>query len=204
MNKQNRQLIREMREKNRLTNPAVLKAFSKTDRIDFVPQELQNRAYEDIPLSIGYEATTSQPSTIAFMLEQLRVQTGQKILEIGTGSGYLTALLACLVGPSGRVFSIEYVNELKEFARRNLEKYNFRNIELKTGDGKAGWPKQAPFDRIIASAEADQIPSAWKEQLAASGILLTPFGYHLLKIIKKSPECFEEEKFPFFSFVKLK
>ena len=177
--------------------------FSAIDRADFVSDKYKAEAYADAPLPIGHGFFTSQPSTIAFMLEKLKARPDQKILEIGTGSGYLTALLAKIVGPAGKVFSIEYLLELTEFARSNLKKYHFENIMLVTGDGKKGLPGESPFDRIISSAEARAIPRAWKRQLAARGIILTPFNSHLLKLTKIARGKFKEQKFPAFEFVEL-
>lgn len=174
------------------------------DRIDFVPDRFKKEAYLDIPVAIGQGLTTSQPTTIAFMLEKLKPRLNQKILEIGTGSGYLTALLAHITGPAGQIFSIEYVPELKKIAEFNLKKYRYQNIKLLAGDGKKGLVKSAPFDRIVSSAAASSVPEAWKSQIAVGGIILTPLGSRILKLIRKTETKFIEEEFPTFAFSELK
>lgn len=199
----NQTLIDYLRKSRAVSRPAIIEAFSAIDRADFVLDKYKEEAYTDTPLPIGHGFFTSQPSTIAFMLEKLKVRPGQKILEIGTGSGYLTALLARIVGLAGKVFSIEFRSKLLKFALSNLSEYRFENITLAVGDGKAGLPDQAPFDRIISSAEARTVPRAWKQQLAAGGIILTPFNSHLLKLTKTARGKFKEQKFPAFEFVEL-
>lgn len=199
----NQTLIDYLKKSRVVSRPAIIEAFLAIDRADFVLDKYKDDAYTDIPLPIGHGFFTSQPGTIAFMLEKLKARPGQKILEIGTGSGYLTALLAKIIGPSGKIFSIEYVPELKDFAESNLKKYRFKNITLITGDGKRGWPGETTFNRIISSAEARKIPKAWKRQLAVGGTILTPFNSHILKLTKISKNKFKEEKFPAFEFVKL-
>ncbi len=217
------QLIREGRVKTK----AIINAFFKVDRINFVPEEFRSEAYFDIPVPIFSGMTTSQPSTIAFMLEKLQPQKGEKVLEIGTGSGYLTALLAMLVGKSGKVFSIEYFPELKKFAELNLHRYNFKNITLLAGDGKNGIPAEAPFDKIVSSAEihphtkqgqspmapggasphygvgVKEIPRAWEEQLKIGGSILTPIDSKIVLAKKVAKDKFDAEFFSAFSFVPL-
>ncbi|MEK7154285.1 MAG: protein-L-isoaspartate O-methyltransferase, partial [Patescibacteria group bacterium] len=144
-----------------------------------------------------------QPSTIAFMLEKLRPRKGERVLEIGTGSGYLTALLAALVGSRGEVFSVEYFPELKNFAEFNLRRYDFRNITLLTGDGKTGLPQKAPFDKIVSSAEVKEIPRAWEGQLKIGGSLLTPINSKIVLAKKVAKDKFDAEFFSAFSFVPL-
>ena len=147
----NKRFIEQLAQDGRIKNKTIANAFFKTDRVDFVPEGLKDEAYVDIPVPIFHGMTTSQPSTIAFMLEKLRPRKGDKVLEIGTGSGYLTALLAVLVGKNGKIFSVEYFPKLKEFAESNLRRYNFKNIKLLTGDGKNGLLEEATFDKIISS-----------------------------------------------------
>lgn len=201
---QNQLFIQHLQQAGRINTPSIVEAFRAIDRADFVPLDYRGAAYLDEPVPIGEGMTTSQPSTIAFMLEKLQAQAAQKVLEIGTGSGYLTALLAKIVGPTGRVYSIEYFPNLKEFAENNLEKYNFTNIELLGGDGKMGLPDQAPFDLIVSSAEAKKIPPAWKKQLKIGGKILTPFDSSIKLMAKISDQKFEEKIFPLFYFIKLK
>lgn len=200
----NQLFIQRLQEVGRINLPIIAEAFRAVDRADFVPLDFRGSAYVDEPIPIGEGMTTSQPSTIAFMLERLELKLGQKVLEIGAGSGYLTALLAKIVGPTGRVYSIEYFSMLKNFAETNLRKYRFENIELLGGDGKRGLPDKAPFDIIVSSAEAKKIPLAWKKQLAIGGKLLTPLDFGIILLTKISEKKFEQKNFPLFSFVKLK
>ena len=199
----NRKFIEQLVQDGRIKTKAFINAFFKIDRINFVPDEFRSEAYFDIPVPIFSGMTTSQPSTIAFMLEKVRPRKGQKVLEIGTGSGYLTALLAVLVGERGKVFSIEYFPELKEFAEANLRRYDFKNIVLLAGDGKAGLSKEAPFDKIVSSAETKEIPKAWEEQLKIGGSILTPIDSKIVLAKKVAKDKFDAEFFSAFSFVPL-
>lgn len=152
----------------------VADAMRKVDRKDFVPDELRSLAYVDTPLVIGHEQTTSAPSIIASMLRSLEVGKGMNVLEVGTGSGYQTAILSELVGGKGSVTSIEIVPELVRFARANLAKYKLTNISLVQGSGAGGYAKGAPFDRIIYSAAATRMPQKAVGQLNESGKLIVP------------------------------
>ena len=199
----NNDLVQKLISEKTLVTPRIIKAFKAIDRKDFVLPDDYERAYEDHALSIGYGATISQPTTVAIMLEKLEPQAGSKILEIGTGSGYLTALLAKIVGERGKVFSIEYVSELKSLAEFNLQKYSFRNIALFTGDGKKGLKGYAPFDKIISSASALEIPKAWKSQIKIGGRIVTPLGERLAILDKISKRKFKEAEYGAFVFVPL-
>lgn len=190
-------------EGGRVKTKAIINAFFKIDRVNFVPDEFKDETYLDMPISIYHGMTTSQPSTIAFMLEKLQPRKGEKVLEIGTGSGYLTALLAVLVGKRGKVFSVEYFPELKNFAESNLRQYNFKNVTLLAGDGKDGFPQEAPFDKIISSAEVREIPKTWEEQLKIGGSLLTPIDSKIVLAKKTAKDKFDAEFFSAFSFVPL-
>lgn len=196
-------LIEYLIKNETLKTPRIIEAFKNIDRADFVLKEYQNQAYEDYPLLIGYGATISQPTTVAIMLENLNPETGDRVLEIGTGSGYLTALLA-EIAKNGIIFSIEYVPELKKFAQENLKKYNFKNIKLFVGNGKMGLVNYAPFDKIISSASGDQIPGEWKNQLKIGGKIVAPVKDNLIVLNKLSEKEFREIKYPGFLFVKLK
>ncbi len=198
------QLVEKLIFDKTLVTPRIINAFKAIDRKDFVLPEDQDIAYEDKALSIGYGATISQPTTVAIMLEKLEAEPDQKILEIGTGSGYLTALLAEIAGDMSQIFSIEYIPELKEFAIANLKKYNFKNLSLLTGDGKLGLNEHKPFDRIISSASSDMVPKAWKDQLKIGGIIVAPVGDNLVLLDRVSKRKFREEKIPGFIFVPLK
>ena len=199
----NQELIQKLVSDKTLGTPRIINAFKVIDRKDFVLLGDQNAAYEDRPLSIGYGATISQPTTVAMMLEKLQPRPGDKILEIGTGSGYLTALLAQIAGETGKIFSIEYIPDLKGLAEFNLRKYNFKNVALFVGDGKAGLKDYAFFDRIISSASGDKMPKNWKSQLETGGRIVAPVGDNLVILDKMSKRKFKEERQPGFIFVPL-
>lgn len=151
----------------------VLEAMRAVPRKEFVPQELEAQAYADRPLSIGYGQTISQPYVVGLMTEMLDVQPEHKVLEIGTGSGYQAAVLSRL---AKEVFSIEIVEELGGTARERLQRLGFDNVRVRIGDGYAGWPEEAPFDRIILTAAPPEIPQALIDQLAPGGRLVAPEG----------------------------
>ena len=152
---------------------AVLQAFDATPRHVFVPTGMRHRAYEDSALPIGNGQTISQPSTHARYLELLRLTGKEKVLEIGTGSGYQTALLARL---AAQVFSIERMGGLIERAREAIRQAGARNVSLLVGDGTLGWREYAPFDAILVTAGAPHVPESLVEQLAEGGRLLIPIG----------------------------
>ena len=161
----------------------ILQAFEKVPREQFIPKEYQQQAYEDSPLPLGHGATISQPTTVMLMLQALEVKPGNKILEIGTGSGYNAALLAELTGRKGKVITLEFVKELAESATKKLSHY--RNVKVMYADGKYGYQKEAPYDRIIATAACQEIPEALLKQLRLNGILVIPIGpYHNQEVIK--------------------
>lgn len=202
-------LVDQLIDQKYLKSPLIIEAFRKIRRADFVPAEIKQAQGEDFinnynaPLSIGYEQTISQPLTVAFMLELLQPRKGDKILDIGFGSGWQTALLADIVGKHGFIYAIERIRELKEFGQRNVNKYKFKNVEFICGDGSVGLADQAPFDKIIAAAAADQIPEAWKEQLKVGGRLTTPVNNSIWLLVKKGEDKFEQKEYPGFSFVPL-
>ncbi len=202
-------LIDQLIKEKHLKSPSIIDAFRKIKRADFVPEELKKERGEDFigeynaPLSIGYGQTISQPLTVAFMLELLQPKPGDKILDIGSGSGWQTAMLCQIVGSKGFVYAIELVPELKNFGQANVQKYNFKNVEFICGDASKGLPEQAPFDKIIAAASAGEIPRAWKEQLKIGGRLVTPVENSIWLLIKKGKDKFEEREYPGFVFVPL-
>lgn len=153
----------------------VAKAMLEIDRKNFVG-EMQAYAYEDAPIPILSGQTTSAPSVIAIMLKSLDIRYGMKVLEIGTGSGYQTALIAKLVGSKGRVITIERSEALYNFAKSNLAKYGFKNIAQVLGNGARGYKKKAPYDRIIYSAAARTVPLETLQQLKKNGALIAPVG----------------------------
>ena len=199
-------LINQLIQEGYLKTPRIIEAFRAIKREDFLPEDLKNEAEINAPLPIGYGATISQPLTVAFMLELLQPEPGDKILDIGSGSGWQTAMLAYIVGEKGKVFAIERIPELVEFGKRNVAKYNFLEkgiVEFICADGSKGLEQAASFSGIIAAAACDEIPGAWKEQLKIGGRLVTPVKSSIWSLIKKSQAEFEEQEFPGFAFVPL-
>lgn len=194
-------LVNSLRRKN-ITDKEVLKAMLKVQRHLFVPSAMINHAYDDVPLPIGYDQTISQPYTVAFMTQLLRLQKGSKVLEIGTGSGYQAAIL-CEMGM--KVFSIERNFELFNATRKLLETLEYR-VALKCGDGSIGWSEFAPFDGIIVTAGSPQIPNSLKNQLADNGRMVIPVGDKFtqsLLIVTRKKNDFQIEEEPSFRFVPL-
>jgi protein-L-isoaspartate(D-aspartate) O-methyltransferase len=168
-----RRLIEEIRGHG-IDDLEVLQFFDHVPRHLFVPEGVWPRAYEDAPIPIGYSQTASQPSLQAYYLTLLRPESDEKILEIGTGSGYLTALLSLM---ADRVYSVERVRELSQRARKALDALALRNVALLVGDGTIGWRKYAPFDAIVVSAASPSIPPALVDQLSdEGGRMLIPVG----------------------------
>ena len=181
-------LIMELRSAG-ICDAKVLGAIEKTPREVFVPEAFQDQAYENVALPIGNGQTISQPYVVALMTERLELTGREKLLEIGTGSGYQAAILARL---ARRVFTIERHRPLAREAERRFAALRLGNIVTRFGDGTKGWPEQAPFDRIIATAAAPEVPRVLLEQLAPGGILVLPVGaeYHdqrLLRIRRHNP-----------------
>lgn len=201
------QLIDSLIKEGWLKTPKIIEAFRKIKRTDFLPEDSQDLAELNEALPIGYGQTISQPLVVAFMLEQLQPQSGDKILDIGAGSGWTTALLAELVGDKGKVVAIEVIPELKEFGEKNIAKYNFikkGQVEFILADGSQGCKKEAPFDKILASAAVQtEVPLEWKKQLKIGGRIVTPIGSSIWLLVKKSATEFEEREYPGFAFVPL-
>lgn len=189
-----------------LKTPRVIGAFRAVDRADFVLAEYKNQAYEDHPLPIGFDQTISQPLTVAFMLELLDPLAGDKILDIGSGSGWQTALLAEIVGPEGRVAAVERIRELSEFAQENLGKYDYVKkgvVEFYCQDAAVEIP-DGPYDKIIAAAASyKSIPDIWKKKLKVGGKIVAPIGGSVWLFVKKTDHEYEEKEFPGFLFVPL-
>ncbi len=199
-------LVDSLIQEGWLKTKTIIEAFQKIKRRDFLPEDMKDLAELNEALVIGSGQTISQPLTVAFMLELLQPKPGDKILDIGSGSGWTTALLAEIVGETGKVIAIEIIPELKEFGEKNITKYNFVEkgiAEFICADGSKGYKKEAPFDRILASASAEKIPPAWKEQLKIKGRIVTPIGFSIWLFVKKTKEEFEETEYPGFAFVPL-
>lgn len=167
-----RHLIEEVRNRG-IQDLEILQLFDLTPRHLFLPEGVWNRAYEDSPIPIGYQQTASQPSLQALYLTILRPQSHERVLEVGTGSGFMTALLARM---ADRVYSVERIRELSTRARKALDGLGFLNVALLVGDGTIGWRKYAPFDVIVVSAASPSIPKAYLDQLADPGRMLIPVG----------------------------
>jgi protein-L-isoaspartate(D-aspartate) O-methyltransferase len=199
---QREQLVETLRKKG-ITDERVLKAIGTIERERFIPPTMAHNAYKDIALPIGYEQTISQPFTVAFMTEKLNVKEGDKILEVGTGSGYQAAILEFL---GAKVYSIEINLELYHRTVKLFDKLGIR-VHAKYGDGTIGWAEFAPFDGIIVTAGSPSIPQKLKEQLAIGGRLVIPVGgreYQDLYVLTKVGENeFKTEVYPRFAFVPL-
>ena len=190
-----------------LKAPRIIEAFRRIKRVDFLPKDLEDLAELNEALPIGYGQTISQPLVVVFMLEQLEPKEGDKILDIGSGSGWTSALLGEIVGKKGRVIAIDIIPELVEFGKNNVAKYNFIEkgiVEFICADGSKGYKKEAPYDGILVSAAAQtEVPRAWKEQLKIGGRIVTPIGSSIWLFTKKSESKFEEIEYPGFAFVPL-
>lgn len=167
----------------------VAEAMRQIDRALFLPPSQMPSAYLDTPLPLMKGQTISAPGVVALMTKLLEVRGGMKVLEVGAGSGWQAALLGFLAGEKGKVFSIERIPELYEFAKNNLAKTNLRNVQIIFGDGTEGLPRAAPFDRIVVTAAAPQLPPPLLEQLAEQGKLVIPVGgsfFQELTLVEKS------------------
>ncbi|MCK4387016.1 MAG: protein-L-isoaspartate O-methyltransferase [Candidatus Pacebacteria bacterium] len=199
-------LIKELIAEGVLKTPEIITAFQKIDRRDFVRAGDTEVASANRPLPIGYGQTISQPYTVAFMLELLQAKEGDRILDIGSGSGWQMALLANLVGEKGKVFALELIPELFELGKKNVAKYGFiktGQVEYYCQNAINGLAEKAPFDKIIAAASGKSVPEAWKKQLKIGGRLVLPVGNSLRLVIKKSETDFAESVYPGFVFVPL-
>jgi len=223
-------LIKELIQGGYLKDPSLIEAFRKIDRADFVPDDFKNGAYLNEPLPIGFGQTISQPLTVAFMLELLEPKTDEKILDVGAGSGWVSALLAYCVSSrnyaehtqtnaensprqsassprkSALIIAVERIPEICELGKQNISKYDFIEkgiVKFICADASRGYAKEAPYDKIIAAAAAGEIPSAWKEELKIGGRLVMPLGNSVIVLDKISQNEFEQKEFFGFNFVPL-
>ena len=180
----------------------IIEAFRNIDRIDFVPDSLYFDIYGDYPLQIGYGQTISQPTTVAMMLEMLEPKGGQDILDIGSGSGWTTALLSYIVKNNGYVIGLERIKELVEFGTKNLNKYHFTNAKIIQADKSLGIPNKK-FDRILVSAAADTFPYELLEQLNNGGKLVVPVVNSIFEVFKSYDGEIEYTEHHGFMFVPL-
>ncbi|MBU4351386.1 protein-L-isoaspartate O-methyltransferase [Candidatus Parcubacteria bacterium] len=211
-------LIDSLIAENWLKTSSIINAFRKVKRADFLPSfakamegepdDLNQLAELNEALLIGHNQTISQPLVVAFMLELLNPEPGHKVLDIGSGSGWTSALLGNIVGDKGRVIAIEVIPSLKELGQKNASKYG-NNMDFICANGVNGYPSQAPYDRILASAALNatsvslqrQLPQAWKDQLKTDGIIVTPIQNSIWMFKKLASGKFEEKEYPGFVFV---
>jgi protein-L-isoaspartate(D-aspartate) O-methyltransferase len=170
-----------------VTEPSVVATMERVPRELFVPEVFRSRSYEDITLPIGHHQTLSQPAIVGLMTEALELNDRKKVLEVGTGSGYQTSILALICR---RVYTIERHAPLLQEAEKRFDKLRIRNVTAKVGDGTLGWEAQAPFERIIVTAAAADIPPVLADQLSIGGIMIVPIGLGdnfqtILKVVKK-------------------
>lgn len=200
----NQDLVNYLISRNFLKSDRIIEAFRKIDRKDFVLEKYHKDAYGDHPLPINYGQTISQPSVVAFMLEKLNPQKGDKILDLGSGSGWTTALLSNLVSSTGEVIGVEKIPELVEIGQKNLAKYNFKNAKIVQAKNQVfGYPEKAPYEKILVSASAKEIPKNLVKQLKLGGKMLIPIKSSVIEIIKLKSGKIKKNEYFGFSFVPL-
>jgi len=188
----------------------IIDAFSEINRIEFLPEDLEKEFMADVALPIGHGQTISQPKTVATMLELLDPQRGQNILDIGSGSGWTTALLCYIVGKNGHVIALERIAGLMEWGKNNVDKYKnyVKNgeegiAEFYLVDGKSGFSEKAPYDRILVNASTKAIPEELKKQLKVGGKMVIPVKNSLVYLEKRDEDNFYKEEYPGYNFVPL-
>jgi len=198
-------MVQDQLVRRGITDQRVLRAMGRVPRELFVPEHLRHEAYDDHPLPIGQGQTISQPYIVALMAEALELKGRERVLDIGTGSGYAAAVLACM---ALEVFSMEKIPELARQAENNLRDAGFSQVRVRCGDGSLGWPEAAPFDGICVAAGAPAVPDALKEQLSVGGRLVIPVGQEhglqrLLCITRRSDQRFDRKEYCDVRFVPL-
>ena len=199
------EMIRSQMAERGLNDPIVLEAINKVPREKFVPEDLIDSAYRDSPLPIEADQTISQPYIVALMTVALELKPTDRVLEIGTGSGYSAAVLAEI---ANEVYTIERHQVLADTARERLQKLGYKNIHVLQGDGSLGWPEHAPFDAIVVTAAGPDVPQSLKQQLAIGGRLVMPVGEYrysqtLLRVRRINESEYEEENLGGVRFVPL-
>ncbi len=217
MNFQYENLINSLIKDGYLKTPEIIEAFKAIDRKDFVLEKYKKEAYINEPLPIGFDQTISQPLVVAFMIELLTPKYGEKILDIGGGSGWKASILSYIISArspkieiknlKGQIISMERIPELVKMAKENISKYNFIETEVVkviSGDGSRGCEEESPFDKIIAGAAAqEEIPAKWKEQLKINGRIVAPVENSIIVIDKISKNKYEQKEYFGFGFVPL-
>ncbi len=201
-----KELVDSLTKRGVLKTPAIIRAFGAVDRSHFVKPGSVDDALSDEPLAIGYGQTISQPFTVAFMLELLQPEVGDRVLDVGSGSAWTSALLSELVGPNGKVFAVELIPQLKTFGEENLKREGYASVQVFAGDGSRGLSEFAPFKRILVSAAAHGIPQALRDQLSVGGRLVIPVGPYVQDMVlveKLGKGNFREQRYPGFQFVPL-
>jgi protein-L-isoaspartate(D-aspartate) O-methyltransferase len=185
-------MIEEQIASRGVRDPQVLRAMRSVPRHLFVPQEVAPYAYRDHPLPIGHDQTISQPYIVAFMAEALNLKRTDRVLEVGTGSGYHAAVMAEI---AAEIYTIEIVRDLARRAERTLADLGYQNVHVRYGDGYEGWPEQAPFDAIVVTAAPDHVPQPLLDQLRVGGRMIIPVGdtYQELRLIRRTPKGIVEE-----------
>jgi protein-L-isoaspartate(D-aspartate) O-methyltransferase len=184
------QMVADQIRARGVSNPRVLAAMARVPREQFVPAERRHEAWNDRPLPIGCGQTISQPYIVAYMTEALKLEPAHRVLEVGTGCGYQTAVLADI---AHEVYSIEVIEDLAARARVTLDALGYQNIQVRAGDGHDGWAEHAPFDRILVAAAPPEIPPALIQQLVEGGILVIPIGVgeQELRVVQKHGDRIE-------------
>jgi protein-L-isoaspartate(D-aspartate) O-methyltransferase len=194
---QRQRMVEQQLKPRGIKDERLLAAMAKVPREEFVPADVRGEAYEDGPLPIGYDQTISQPYIVAFMTEQLRLKPSDRLLEIGSGSGYQAAVLAALVAD---VYTIEIVEPLAKTAEATLQRLGYKNVHLKVGDGYQGWPEEAQFDAIIVTCAPDKVPQPLVNQLKDGGRMVIPvgerFAQQLYLLEKKNGQLKESATLP--------
>jgi len=194
-NPQSQRMVRTQIRSRGVSDERLLEVMAGLPRHRFVPGSSRGEAYGDFPLPIGSGQTISQPYMVALMTEELELRGAERVLEVGTGSGYQTAILAEL---AAEVFTVELLPDLLARARDLLTELGYRNVHWRAGDGSAGWPEEAPFDRVLVAAAAQTIPASLTAQLADGGILVIPVGsfqhYQTLMVVRRAGGRLEQRE----------
>lgn len=197
------ELWQKLEMEGAVRNAKVGRALRSVDRACFVPANYRRFAYTDTPLPIGFGQTISAPHMVALMTSLLKVVPGQKVLEVGSGSGYQAAVILQLLEGKGKLFGVERIEGLVDVARENLKSQPFRNYKILKGDGSRGLEEFKPFDRIIVTASAKRIPEDLLKQLKKGGLMVIPVGYELFSVRRVGRDSFEKKLEEFVSFVPL-